>query len=70
MCIRNRKMVALGCMENPHVDAVVGMHNEPNVPYGCVAVKKGPLMALSLIHIYVNNTKKPRQKTPPRQMLI
>ena len=40
-----KKLVALGCMENPHVDAVFGMHNEPHVPYGCVAVKKGPLMA-------------------------
>lgn len=40
-----KKMVALGCMENPHVDVSFGIHCSSDVPYGSVAVKCGPLMA-------------------------
>ncbi|MBM6828858.1 amidohydrolase [Anaerotignum lactatifermentans] len=38
-------LVKQGCLENPHVDAIFGMHNSPEVPAGSVAVKNGPLMA-------------------------
>lgn len=40
-----KMMVRLGCLENPHVDAIFGMHNSPEIPLGTVAVKDGPLMA-------------------------
>lgn len=40
-----KKMVSLGCLENPKVDAIFGMHNSPEIPQGTVAVKNGPLMA-------------------------
>ena len=38
-------MIELGCMENPKVDAVFGLHCSPEVEVGSVAVKEGPLMA-------------------------
>ena len=38
-------MVKQGCLENPHVDALFGLHNSPEIPAGTVAVKNGPLMA-------------------------
>lgn len=40
-----KMMVKAGCLENPHVDVIFGMHNMPLIPSGTVAVKKGPLMA-------------------------
>lgn len=40
-----KRMVQAGCLENPHVDAIFGMHNMPLIPSGTVAVKNGPLMA-------------------------
>lgn len=40
-----KMMVRLGCLENPRVDAIFGMHNSPEIPLGTVAVKNGPLMA-------------------------
>lgn len=40
-----KKMISLGCLENPHVDAIFGLHNSPEIPLGTVAVKDGPLMA-------------------------
>lgn len=40
-----KKMMSLGCLENPKVDAIFGLHNSPEVPVGSVAVKNGPLMA-------------------------
>lgn len=40
-----KKMVDLGCLENPQVDAIFGLHNSPEIPVGTVAVKDGPLMA-------------------------
>lgn len=38
-------MIAHGCMENPHVDMVFGMHNSPEIPVGSIVVKEGGLMA-------------------------
>lgn len=40
-----KKMMELRCLDNPKVDAIFGMHNSPEIPYGTVAVKNGPLMA-------------------------
>jgi len=34
-----------GVLENPHVDAVIGAHNWPNIESGKIGVKTGPLMA-------------------------
>ena len=36
-----RDMVAAGCMENPHVDAVLGLHMIPDQPAGVVYTKPG-----------------------------
>lgn len=38
-------MVSLGCLKNPQVSAIFGLHNSPEIPLGTVAVKDGPLMA-------------------------
>lgn len=42
-----KKMIADGCLENPHVDAVIGAHVWPNLEVGQVALKKGAMMANS-----------------------
>ena len=36
-------MIADGCLENPHVDAVIGLHVMPDVPVGKVELKHGAL---------------------------
>ena len=53
-----KPMIDEGCMENPKVDRVIGLHEGGifgNLPQGTIAYKKGPMMAsmdaLSLIHI-------------------
>lgn len=46
-------MIAHGCMENPHVDMVFGMHNSPDIPVGSIVVKEGGLMA-AVDRFYVN----------------
>lgn len=40
-----KMMIKAGCMENPHVDMVFGMHNSPEIPVGSIVVKEGGLMA-------------------------
>jgi amidohydrolase len=40
-----KKMVAAGVLENPHVDAVIGLHVMQDVPLGTVTVFPGPMMA-------------------------
>jgi amidohydrolase len=37
------KMIADGCLENPHVDFVIGLHVMPDVPVGKVELKHGAL---------------------------
>ncbi len=37
------KMIADGCLENPHVDVVIGLHVMPDVPVGKVELKHGAL---------------------------
>jgi amidohydrolase len=36
-------MIAEGCLENPHVDCVIGLHVMPDVPVGKVELKHGAL---------------------------
>lgn len=41
-------MIEEGAMENPHVDAVIGLHNGhifPEIPKGMIGIKYGPMMA-------------------------
>lgn len=40
-----KRMIDEGAMENPHVDAVYGMHMMPDVPKGTIAACAGPIMA-------------------------
>ncbi len=42
-----REMVAAGCMENPHVDAVFGLHMSPDQPSGVVFSRPGPMSGAS-----------------------
>ena len=41
------RMIAEGCMENPHVDAMLCCHVESGIPAGTVSVKSGPIAAAS-----------------------
>ena len=50
-----KPMIEEGAMENPHVDAVIGLHNgfiNPSVKPGCIGIKKGSLMA-SMDRFYI-----------------
>ncbi len=50
-----RQMIDHGVMENPHVDAIFGLHTYPDFPAGQVGVKSGGLMAaVDTIRIAVN----------------
>ena len=42
-----KAMIADGCLEDPHVDAMFGQHVWPNLPYGKVGVRNGAMMASS-----------------------
>jgi amidohydrolase len=39
------EMIAEGVLENPHVDAIISLHTDPQTKTGKIAIKKGPLMA-------------------------
>lgn len=41
------RMIAEGCMENPHVDAVFCCHVDSTIPTGTVSVRPGPICAAS-----------------------
>ena len=41
------RMIAAGCMENPHVDAMLCCHVESGIPTGTVSVRSGPICAAS-----------------------
>lgn len=41
------RMIAQGCLDNPHVDAVFGMHVLPQLPAGTAAIRYGPSFAAS-----------------------
>ena len=36
-----KRMIAAGCMEEPHVDAVFGLHSAPRLPAGKIGTKPG-----------------------------
>jgi amidohydrolase len=38
-------MIAEGALENPEVSAIFGLHCDPYIPTGTIAVKAGPMMA-------------------------
>ena len=40
-----KRMVDEGALENPHVDAIYGMHMMPDVPKGKISTCAGPMMA-------------------------
>ena len=42
-------MIAAGCMENPHVDAVFGAHVDPDLPAGTIGLKYGKMYAAANI---------------------
>lgn len=39
------RMIEEGVMENPHIDAMLGLHIAPAIPCGRISVKEGPMMA-------------------------
>ena len=41
------RMIAAGCMEDPHVDAAFCCHVESGIPTGTVSVRSGPICAAS-----------------------
>ena len=38
-------MINEGVLKNPDVDAIFGLHTDPNLPVGTIGIKKGPMMA-------------------------
>lgn len=42
-----KRMIAAGCMENPHVDAVFGLHSAPRLSAGKIGTKSGWIYASS-----------------------
>lgn len=42
-----QRMIAEGCLENPHVDHVIGLHVSPDYPAGTVGIKYGKAYACS-----------------------
>ncbi|MBN7773214.1 M20 metallopeptidase family protein [Clostridium aminobutyricum] len=41
------RMIQEGCMENPKVDVVIGLHVAPEIPVGCIEFCKGKMNAAS-----------------------
>ncbi len=41
------RMIAEGCLENPHVDYMLGLHVEPDIPAGKIGLKYGKMYASS-----------------------
>lgn len=50
-----QRMIAAGCMENPHVDAVFGAHVDPDIPTGHIGFKYGKAYAASDMFIVTIN---------------
>lgn len=42
-----KRLIEEGCLENPPVSAVIGLHVSPQIPVGCVELKRGPQSAAS-----------------------
>lgn len=41
------RMIKEGCLENPHVDCMLGLHVEPDIPAGKICIKYGKMYAAS-----------------------
>ena len=41
------RMIAAGCLENPHVDYTLGLHVSPDLPAGQIGIKYGQMYAAS-----------------------
>lgn len=41
------RMIAEGCLENPHVDYMLGLHVDPDIPAGKIGLKYGKMYAAS-----------------------
>ena len=59
-----KRMIDEGALENPHVDAIYGMHVMPDVPKGKVAVCAGPIMAQTSEMDFVIHGKSVHGATP------
>jgi len=59
-----KRMVDEGALENPHVDAIYGMHLMPDIPKGKVATCAGPLMAQTCEMDFVIHGKSAHGATP------
>ncbi len=47
------RMISEGVLENPHIDAMLGLHIAPELPCGKIGVREGPLMA-SVDSLYID----------------
>ena len=59
-----KRMIEEGALENPHVDAVYGMHVMPDIPKGRIAVCAGPIMAQTCEMDFVIRGKSAHGATP------
>lgn len=59
-----KPMVAEGVLENPHVDAIYGMHVMPDIPKGKIATCAGPLMAQTCEMDFIIHGKSAHGATP------
>lgn len=59
-----KRMMDEGALENPHVDAIYGMHMMPDVPKGKIATCAGPLMAQTCEMDFVIHGKSAHGATP------
>lgn len=59
-----KPMVQEGALENPHVDAIYGMHVMPDVPKGKIASCAGPLMAQTCEMDFIIRGKSAHGATP------
>jgi len=51
------RMISDGVLENPHIDAMLGLHIDPELECGKIGVKDGPLMA-NVDSLYIDITGK------------
>lgn len=42
-----QRMIDAGCLEDPHVDVILGLHVEPSLPVGSVGIRYGKMYACS-----------------------
>lgn len=50
-----QRMIDAGCLEDPHVDAILGLHVEPSLPTGSIGIRYGKMYACSdeiIVNVY------------------